>query len=139
MHAIDPRTKPPRAWAAALLTLAVVGLGHFYAGAWKRAMAVWGLGVVLVAMTLRPEATADADALLTVITVGAAYVTWAMLDAAAVALRWPRRRLRRYNHWYVYLVVAALAAALAASVLLALPLAAPAGSELAAGGLRRGT
>jgi len=121
MHAIDPRTKPPRAWKAALMTLAVVGLGHFYAGAWRRALAVWSLGVVLVALTLRPGAPPDADGILTVLAVGIAYLTWAMLDAAAVALRCPRRGLRRYNHWYVYVAVGATAWAIAVALLALVP------------------
>ena len=109
-YALDPRTVPPKPWTALLLTLVAPGLGHVYAGAARRAAGVWAAGAVLAALGLRHAAAAAAAA------PGAAwlgaipvllYLVWAMLDAARLAARHPPCALRRYNHWYVYLALAA--------------------------------
>jgi hypothetical protein len=114
---IDPRTRPPRPWAAALLTLVTPGLGHAYAGAWRRAPAVWAGGVAL-ALVLLGAARRGGGGPLSALLTGLLYLAWGMLDAARLAERHPRTRLRRFNRWFVYLALA-LAAGGGASALVA--------------------
>lgn len=117
---IDPRTRPPRPWAAALLTLATPGLGHAYAGAWPRATAVWAGGLALALLLLGPArggATGDPPLALFA---GPLYLAWAMLDAARLARRHPRTRLRRFNRWFVYLPLALAAGGAALALVAAL-------------------
>jgi len=115
---IDPRTRPPRPWAAALLTLVTPGLGHAYAGAWARASAVWAGGVALALALLGPALQSDGAGSLSALLTGLLYLSWGMLDAARAARRHPRTRLRRFNRWFVYLALA-LAAGGGASALVA--------------------
>jgi hypothetical protein len=115
---IDPRTRPPRPWAAALLTLVTPGLGHAYAGEWTRATAVWAGGLALALLLLGPVHADGADDALFAGLSGLLYLAWGMLDAARHAQRYPRTRLRRFNRWFVYLALA-LAAGGGALVLVA--------------------
>lgn len=115
---IDPRTRPPRPWVAALLTLVTPGLGHAYAGAWARASAVWAGGVVLALALLGPARQSGGAGALPALVTGLLYLSWGTLDAARSARLHPRTRLRRFNRWFVYLALA-LAAGGGASALVA--------------------
>jgi len=135
MLAADPRTRPPRAWIAALLTLAACGLGHGYAGAWARAVGVASGFLALLGLVLASGMADDGEGRILAGVLLAAYLSWAMLDSAGRAARHPRHELRRFNHWYVYLAFALLVAASAALVLAGAASAGVAAS-LAASGVR---
>lgn len=120
-YGIDPRTKPPKPWAAALLTLAALGLGQLYAGVWRRAFAVWAGYVALVALLVHggPMATPGGLAASLLLLLG--YVVWAMRDAARLAGRPVGRKPRNFNHWWVYLGLGTVATLVIGEVVLALP------------------
>lgn len=96
-------TKPRRVWVAVVFTLFSAGLGHLYAGALRRGLAVAfgmvGLGVAILASswlsTFRGLVTA------VVVVLGALLAV--VIDAARVARRRRFEPRARFQHWAVYL------------------------------------
>lgn len=120
-YGIDPRTKPPKPWAAALLTLAALGLGQLYAGVWRRALGVWTGYVALVALLAHAGPMRSPEGLAAALAVLTGYVVWAMLDAARLAHRPVGRKPRTFNHWWVYLGLGLVATLVVGEVVLARP------------------
>lgn len=100
-----PEGKPRRAWVAALLSLALPGLGHLYAGTPGKGIFAFSCLVValplcLVAMLELP--TAPFNVILTLLVV-LGVVVWVVVDAARSARRQGSAyQLQAFNRWYVY-------------------------------------
>lgn len=106
---------PPRrhGWLAAFLSLLLPGLGQLYAGRWRRALGFFVVsGLVdfpllfgtwtFAALLQRPAGFWLAA------TVGIGIVLFrlaAIVDAALVARRAPRRPLAAYQRWYLYIAI----------------------------------
>lgn len=97
--------KPRRTWVAALLSLALPGLGHLYAGRPGRGIFAFSCLVItwplsLVAMLQLP--TAPFNVILPLLAV-LGVVVWAVVDAARSGKRQGSAyQLQAFNRWYVY-------------------------------------
>ena len=103
----DAGIRPRRPWLAALLNLLAAPLGHVYAGAPWRGLAVAvaataaGLGALAATMLPLPGV-----ARMTLLAAGLAMRLLPPWDGWRVAAAGRQYRLRAYNRWYAYVAVA---------------------------------
>ncbi len=95
-----------RPWAAALLSLALAGLGHLYGGYPRTALLAYGLNlcapaVLLASWLLLPAA--PWNILLGLLAFPLLGLATSVHAAVLARRRSPDYRLRGYNRWYVYL------------------------------------
>jgi signal peptidase I len=102
-----PTSRGPhrKGWVAALLSLLLSGLGHLYAGSWRRALAFFvGVSVIQVGglLTLMHLRTEPLNFYLP-LSVYLLYRVTVIVDAVRVARRAPAFRWPWYFRWPVYL------------------------------------
>lgn len=116
----ESKARPRRAWIAALLSLALPGLGQLYAGRPKRALAVYLGGVLLIGALLIGGAPRSFGGLVAFLVVVLLFLLWMIVDAARVALRSRDYVLKPFNRWYLYLAAWLVASFVVAPALKAL-------------------
>jgi signal peptidase I len=113
MAAHPPNSFRPRPWIAAVLNVALTGLGYLYAGRpWRAGLALAALYVWVVALVLLSFAAPSAFVRvgLLILALGAPYVLLP-LDAARVARRQVVHEGKRwYQRWYILLATWVIAA-----------------------------
>jgi signal peptidase I len=104
--------KPRRPWLAALLTLLQTGLGHIYAGSFKRGLVLFFIGQflwLLFAVSVISIAP-GAPFMIFAIAVGVAFFVFCVADAALIAKRKKEAyEPAKYNRWFVYVGYALIA------------------------------
>lgn len=103
---ITVAVSPRKAWAAALLTLPCIGLGHLYAGSVLRGAALFLLQLPLAWLVMERMGTFLSA--VTGMSVLLAFVIGCMVDAALVARGQQHYVLRPYNRRLVYVGVVLL-------------------------------
>ena len=97
--------KPRRPWLAALLTILEIGLGHIYAGNFKRGLSLFFIGQLLSLafiaslLVITPGAISMVIRILVII----AFTIYCILDAVLIARRKKEDyKPAKYNRWFVY-------------------------------------
>ena len=103
--------KPRKPWIAGLLTFFTIGLGHLYSGKAKKGIILYFLGQGTILAIFLPFIWLSPNILvfLLVVVCGLGFLIFCILDA----IRASRRNkltyeLRKYNRWYVYVLVLAV-------------------------------
>lgn len=103
--------KPRKPWMAGLLTVFTIGLGHIYSGQAKRGIALYFLGPVTI-LAIFPTLIwlwPNTLVFLLAVVCGLGFLIFCILDAIRVSRRNKLTyELKRYNRWYVYLLVCAV-------------------------------
>jgi signal peptidase I len=98
--------RPRKPWAAGLLSLWQPGIGQLYSGHWKRALALWLAGLLGLFALVAAGLPKTFPGLVAWLALAALYVLFLVWDAVRLARRAPADyRLRRFNRWYVYLIL----------------------------------
>jgi signal peptidase I len=106
-----PFTRPRRAWLAALLSLLGCPLGQVYAGRFRRSVLLWVLGVLLLplfAFSLISLPVGRRGFLLLLACMLAcmlAFPIYLAVDAFLLARRNRDAPLKRYQRWWIYVLV----------------------------------
>jgi signal peptidase I len=97
-------------WVAGLLSILALGLGHLYAGRWRRALGVWVGARAVEFLLVFFMSIAPDSRILPIAGVGSLALTVAVAwDAMRCARRaGPAFISQSYNRWYVYIAVLAL-------------------------------
>lgn len=113
---------PRRPIVAALLSLVLPGLGQLYNGMPRRAVIFYAVNfagyLALMALTSSAALRSGTTFMLAagLLVLGVCFYLFAILDAYAGARRTGELELRRYNRWYVYVLLAAVSAGLNVTV-----------------------
>ena len=100
-------TKPRRAWLAALLSLLGGPLGQVYAGRFRRSLMLWFVGALLLPLLAFSSISLPLGRLGLVLLLLSplAYPMYLAADAFLLARRNPGIPLKRYQRWWIYLLV----------------------------------
>ena len=107
---LDPSAaaRPRKPWLAYLLSLCLPGLGQLYTGHWKRGIAVCLGGVVLLMALAFAGLPRTFAGFLVWLCLGLVYCDWTMRDASRLAVNKHDYRLKPFNRWYLYGLLAIL-------------------------------
>jgi len=105
---VEPtNTKPRRAWLAALLSLLGGPIGQVYAGRFRRCMVLWAISQFLQTIFLSSAIVFPLGQLVfaLVLLPVPAFSIYLAVDAFVVARRYREVPLKRYQRWWVYVLM----------------------------------
>lgn len=97
--------RPRKPWVAGLLSLWMLGLGQLYCGHWRRTLALWLGGPALLWILALASVLKTFAGLLVACSLGLLYLAWVVWDAVRLARGATSYSLRRFNRWYLYLLL----------------------------------
>ena len=98
--------KPRKAWIAGLLNFLAVGLGHFYAGGFKKALFLFFIiqGTLIAIILILILKTPNAFVLFIALTAGFLFFIYCVVDAVKLSKVNKQYIVKPYNRWYYYLL-----------------------------------
>lgn len=105
------KNKPRKPWLAVLLSLLVTGLGHIYTGRAKKGLILYlSQALVLVSILTIVVLFTNIFTYLIALLIGILYILYCAVDAYRSAKIYKfTYNLKRYNRWYLYIVIFVLA------------------------------
>lgn len=98
--------KPRKAWIAGLLNFLAVGLGHFYAGGFKKALFLFFIiqGTLIAIILILILKTPNAFVLFIALLAGFLFFIYCVADAVKLSKVNKQYIMKPYNRWYYYLL-----------------------------------
>jgi signal peptidase I len=94
-----------RPLSALILSFLTPGLGQLYNGQLKRAAFLYFLGLLLVVILFRSSLVFSFIGMLICLVIGLGFLIFVMIDAFINARRIHTIKTKRYNKWYLYLLI----------------------------------
>lgn len=102
---IEPQMNHKKAWIAGLLSFLLPGLGHFYLGQVRKAIAIYGFLLIYVILICMLPIALTFMGLVILLALATVYYIVVLINAIGEARRIKEIEKKKYDIWYVYVLI----------------------------------